>query len=87
VQTENGGNEQCDIGKDNGSNLGKDGCTIGCMSPHYCGDAIIDTNLDEECDLGEQNGMKLDNNGQPSDASDAFVHCQEDCSIPPGVVF
>jgi cysteine-rich repeat protein len=87
VQTENGGNEQCDNGKENGSNLGKDGCTIGCMSPHYCGDGFIDTNLGEECDLGDQNGMKLDNNGEPSDAADAFVHCQEDCSIPPGVVF
>ena len=87
VQTDNGGNEQCDIGKDNGSNLGKDGCTIGCMSPHYCGDKIIDTNLGEECDLGDQNGVTLDNSGNPADPPTGFIHCNTDCSIPPGVVF
>jgi cysteine-rich repeat protein len=87
VQTDNGGNEQCDLGKENGTNLGKDGCTIGCMSPHYCGDNIIDTNLHEECDLGSQNGVTLDSSGNPADPPTGFVHCQTDCSIPPGVVF
>jgi cysteine-rich repeat protein len=87
VQTDNGGTEQCDIGKDNGTNLGKDGCTIGCMSPHFCGDRIIDTNLGEECDLGDQNGQTLDGSGNPASPPDGFVHCNTNCSIPPGVVF
>jgi cysteine-rich repeat protein len=87
VQTDNGGNEQCDKGKENGSDLSKDGCTIGCMSPHFCGDGIIDTNLGEECDLGDKNGATLDNSGDPADPPTGFVHCQNDCTIPPGVVF
>jgi fibro-slime domain-containing protein len=87
VQTDNGGKEECDIGKKNGENLGKDGCTIGCMKPHFCGDGITDTNLKEECDFGENNGKKLDREGNPSDAEDAFVHCLPDCSFPPGIVF
>jgi len=52
-----GGNEECDLGKDNGiSDRGRDGCTLGCTVPHYCGDGIVDTNLGEECDLGADNG-------------------------------
>jgi cysteine-rich repeat protein len=86
TQTENGGKEQCDHGKDNGD-TSKDGCTIGCLSPHFCGDGIIDTDQKEECDKGENNGKKLDKEGNPSDADDAFIHCQPDCSIPPGLVF
>jgi fibro-slime domain-containing protein len=87
VQTENGGNEECDNGKQNGADLSKDGCTIGCMKPHFCGDGITDTDLGEECDFGENNGKKLDKEGNPSDAEDAFIHCLEDCSFPPGIVF
>jgi len=87
VQTEKGGNEQCDKGKENGADLGRDGCTIGCMSPHFCGDGFIDTNLGEDCDKGDQNGMTLDNSGEPADPPAGFVHCKPDCSIPDGVVF
>jgi fibro-slime domain-containing protein len=87
VQTENGGNEECDKGKDNGNDLTKDGCTIGCMKPHYCGDGIVDTDLLEECDKGELNGQMLDKEGNPSDGDDAFIHCKEDCSFPLGIVF
>jgi len=88
VQEDPDGPEECDLGKDNGNtDLGKDGCTIGCKRPHFCGDAIVDTNLGEECDYGDRNGQKLDTSGNPSDSPDAFIHCQPDCSIPPGVVF
>ena len=84
VQKDNGGTEECDLGKDNGNtDLGRDGCTIGCMKPHFCGDAIVDPH--EECDLGDKNGKKLDKDQQPSD--DGIVYCQEDCSIPDGVVY
>ena len=84
VQTDNGGKEQCDLGKDNGK-LGKDGCTIGCLKPHFCGDNIVDPN--EACDFGTRNGQKLDTGLQPSDSPDAFVYCNPDCTIPDGVVF
>jgi cysteine-rich repeat protein len=86
VQKENGGKEECDLGKDNGNtDLGRDGCTIGCLLPHYCGDKIVDPG--EECDLGDNNGKKLDKNMEPSDAEDAIVYCTEDCAIPEGVVY
>jgi cysteine-rich repeat protein len=77
VQTDNGGSEECD--------LGKKGCTIGCLNPHFCGDNIVDPN--EACDLGDRNGQKLDTSLQPSTNSDAVVYCNPDCTIPDGVVF
>jgi len=77
--------EQCDHGEENGSDLGPDGCTFGCMTPHYCGDLNIDTNLGEECDLGPRNGQKLDTSKNPSDASDATIYCDTDCKIPPQI--
>jgi len=86
VQNTDGGNEQCDLGKENGG-TGKDDCTIGCLSPHFCGDHIIDTNLGEECDLGDQNGVNLNISGEPADPPDGFIHCNPDCTIPAGVVF
>jgi len=84
VQKENGGSEECDLGKDNGNtDLGKDGCTLGCLLPHFCGDNIPDPG--EACDLGDKNGKKLDGEHNPSD--DGIVYCKEDCSIPDGVVY
>ncbi|MGA7742425.1 MAG: DUF4215 domain-containing protein [Polyangia bacterium] len=74
--------EQCDLGKLNGSNMGPGGCTFGCTTPHYCGDGIIDTNLGEECDMGSKNGQTLDASGNPSTAPDAQIYCTSDCKIP-----
>ena len=77
--------EQCDIGKNNGSDLTKTGCTFGCTTPHYCGDGILDTDLHEECDLGQLNNVKLDASGNPdTDPNDpnALVHCTDQCKIP-----
>jgi hypothetical protein len=52
------GPEECDLGKRNGdTSLGKDGCTVGCTKPPYCGDGVVDASLDEECDLGASNGQ------------------------------
>ena len=89
VQTDNGGSEECDLGKDNSTNPGKDGCRIGCLKPHFCGDGIVDPDppLSEICDLGDRNGKKLDTSLQPSTSSDAIVYCTTDCTIPDGVVF
>jgi cysteine-rich repeat protein len=82
------GPEECDLGNKNGdTSLGKDGCSIGCLKPHYCGDGIVDTDLKEECDLKDLNGKTLDANGVESSAPDAVIHCTTDCAIPPGVVF
>jgi fibro-slime domain-containing protein len=75
--------EQCDKGKDNGSDLGKGGCTFGCMSPHFCGDGFTDTDLKEECDMGDLNGKNLDTNGKPTDDGTGMVQCNPDCTIPP----
>jgi fibro-slime domain-containing protein len=55
----NGPNEECDKGKDNGSQYGSDGCTFGCTKPHSCGDGVVDTAQGEECDLGSANGGDL----------------------------
>ena len=74
--------EQCDLGNQNGSNLGQGGCTFGCTTPHYCGDSYIDTNLGEECDMGAKNGQTLDASGNPSSASDAQIYCTTNCKIP-----
>ena len=81
------GPEECDDGPANGTQDGVGGCTLGCTKNHYCGDGFADTNLGEECDLGSLNGVALDANDQPSDSPDAKIHCQTDCTIPPGVVF
>jgi cysteine-rich repeat protein len=85
VQGPPDGPEECDLGKDNGKNLGKDGCTIGCLKPHFCGDGIPDSG--EACDLGTRNGAKLDSSLQPSDSTDAIVYCNTDCTIPDGIVY
>jgi len=53
------GPEECDKGKDNGTQYGTDGCTIGCTKPHYCGDGVVDTDRGEQCDLGSENGGKV----------------------------
>jgi fibro-slime domain-containing protein len=74
--------EQCDKGKDNGSNLGPDGCTFGCMTPHYCGDGITDTDRGEECDLGDLNGVPLKADGTKSDdPTTDNPRCNKDCTI------
>jgi hypothetical protein len=85
VQNDNGGKEECDLGKDNGNtDLGKNGCTIGCLKPHFCGDKIPDSN--EACDLGDLNGKKLDKDTrEPSD--NGIIFCTADCSIPDGVLY
>jgi len=63
------GQEECDLGKGNGdASLGKNGCTVGCTKPHYCGDGIVDASLNEDCDLGA-------NNGQPGFA------CSSTCKV------
>jgi cysteine-rich repeat protein len=88
VQSENGGKEECDLGKQNGdTSLGKEGCTIGCLKPHFCGDGIVDTG--EDCDLGAMNGQKLESGSstEPSDSPDAMIFCTPDCGIPDGVVY
>ena len=53
------GSEECDNGKDNGTQYGADGCTLGCTKPHSCGDSVVDTSQGEECDLGPANGGDL----------------------------
>ena len=47
------GPEKCDLGRNNGTTCGADGCTYGCTK-HYCGDGIVDPG--EVCDLGPLNG-------------------------------
>jgi hypothetical protein len=49
------------------------------MTPHYCGDSNIDPG--EQCDMGPLNGVKVDVNKHPSDAPDAQVYCNSDCTI------
>jgi cysteine-rich repeat protein len=60
------GPEQCDLGRDNGSTVGADGCTFGCTR-HYCGDGTVDPG--EICDLGPLNGMP----GQLCSSTCAFI--------------
>ncbi|HSY39340.1 MAG TPA: DUF4215 domain-containing protein [Polyangia bacterium] len=62
------GTEACDLGAANGTVGGADGCTIGCQTPPYCGDGIVDTDLGEQCDEGAQNG-------------DIGGVCSQDCHI------
>ena len=56
-------------GQRNGdTTLGKDGCTIGCAYPHFCGDGIVDPG--EGCDFGEgANGTP----GQPCSANCVYI--------------
>ena len=81
------GNEECDAGKANGTDGGPNGCTLGCTKASYCGDGKVDTVRGEECDLGDRNGQKLDTQLAPSTAADAQVYCNNDCSIPPTIVY
>jgi len=77
--------EQCDLGKNNGANLSSaDGCSFGCMTPHSCGDGILDTGppLNEQCDMGALNNVPVDSTGAKSDAKDAMVKCTDKCVIP-----
>jgi hypothetical protein len=74
------GPEACDLGKRNGLDLGKDGCTVGCTKFSYCGDGTVDSYMGEECDLGDLNGVKLDSNSVPSDAG--TVRCDVTCRVP-----
>jgi fibro-slime domain-containing protein len=64
------GREDCDNGKKNGIQYGKDGCTLGCTRPHFCGDGRLDTDRGEECDLGDKNG-EPDETGQ--------IVCSREC--------
>jgi fibro-slime domain-containing protein len=73
--------EQCDLGKLNGSNNAQGGCTFGCTKSDYCGDGIVDTNLGEQCDLAALNGVPLDANGNPTDAG-GTIECTSSCQIP-----
>jgi hypothetical protein len=78
----NGPEEACDLGaRNNGMVDGKDGCTLGCRIPHYCGDGNVDTDRGEECDLGDRNGVKLDNNMEPTADPAGIVYCTVDCTI------
>ena len=79
TQSGQDGPEQCDLGKQNGHNLGTGGCTFGCLTPHYCGDGNIDPG--EQCDNGTLNGVKTDTKLQPSDAPDAMVYCDTSCVL------
>jgi fibro-slime domain-containing protein len=73
TQKTNGGNEECDQGKLNGSAKPGDpnGCTLGCLLQHYCGDGIVDSGppLNEQCDLGANNGQP----NQPCDSGCQFI--------------
>jgi fibro-slime domain-containing protein len=80
--------EECDLGKDNGNGDSK--CSIACKAPRTCGDGIVDTDMGEECDLGGNNGVKLNGDLQPvTDPNDpnGKVYCENDCSIPPEIVY
>jgi fibro-slime domain-containing protein len=87
VQTTDGGEEQCDLGKLNGSTTSgtAGGCTFGCKNPHYCGDHIIDQDLGEYCDEGVNNGKYTDPNGalEPvQDGKTGVMVCDGKCQIP-----
>ena len=75
------GPEQCDLGKTNGHDLTQSGCTFACLTPHVCGDGIIDPGQGEQCDNGNLNGVATDANLQPSSAPDALVYCTIYCEL------
>jgi fibro-slime domain-containing protein len=81
------GKEECDSGKANGTDGGPNGCTLGCTKASYCGDGKADTARGEECDLGDRNGQTLDKQLVPSTAAGSQVYCNNDCSIPPTIVY
>ena len=81
------GDEECDMGRNNGQQYGEGGCTFGCTKAHYCGDGRVDTDRGEECDLGKQNGVTLARDGSPSTEADAQIYCTPACKIPQGVVY
>jgi cysteine-rich repeat protein len=84
----NGPEEACDLGaRNNGMVDGKDGCTLGCRIPHYCGDGNVDTDRGEECDLGDLNGLKLDGNMKPTEDPAGVFYCTADCMIPQCCVY
>jgi fibro-slime domain-containing protein len=87
VQTTDGGDEQCDLGKANGSTTSgtAGGCTFGCKNPHYCGDKIIDQDLGEACDMGPLNDKYIDDTGAAAPVQDGKtgqVLCNGMCQIP-----
>ena len=87
VQTTDGGDEQCDLGKANGSTTSgtAGGCTFGCKNPHYCGDKIIDQDLGESCDQGPLNGKYTDDTGAAvpvQDGNTGQMLCNGNCQIP-----
>jgi hypothetical protein len=87
VQTTDGGDEQCDLGKDNGATTSgtADGCTFGCKNPHYCGDKIIDGDRGELCDQGAMNGVYTDASGAATakqDGTQGTMVCDKLCHIP-----
>jgi fibro-slime domain-containing protein len=85
MQSPPDGPEECDLGKENGTALGEDSCSISCKKARSCGDGIVDGDLGEECDLGERNGQVLDADQQPvndPDGSSGQVYCTVYCTIP-----
>jgi len=65
------GSEQCDLGRQNGTAYGEDGCTSACTEPHFCGDGIVDSAYGEKCDLGGLDGA----------ASGGQGRCTVECKI------
>ena len=87
VQSPPAGPEQCDLGSENGSNMGAGGCTFGCTSPHFCGDGNIDSDQGEQCDFGNSvNGVYYETDGSVSavqnDTGTGTQKCTKLCKIP-----
>jgi fibro-slime domain-containing protein len=87
VQGPPDGPEQCDLGSQNGSNMGSGGCTFGCTSPHFCGDGNIDSDQGEQCDFGNSvNGVYYETDGSVSavqnDTGTGTQKCTKLCKIP-----
>jgi cysteine-rich repeat protein len=53
------GTEACDDGVNTAKYGAITGCGPGCIKPHYCGDAIVDSPFGEQCDNGPENGRSL----------------------------
>jgi hypothetical protein len=81
------GNEECDKGKDNGTEAAKVAAPSAAPRTHYCGDGIPDTDRGEECDLGDKNGQTLDSQLAVSSDPSAQIYCTTECTIPPGIVY